>query len=506
MTVSFAARRTALVFFIAAVSIRLPVLALTYEMPGDGPTRAMLAFEWARAPSFPLWGGWPPGFLFLSGPVEALIRDPRISVRVLNLVLGSLTVVALYALARRLYGEIVAVASACVLCLLPLHVGLSASSMTEPAFVLELVLALLLVTESQSGVRSVRLRASLVVAGILCLILASMTRYEAWPLLPLFIVHHAVRTRSLRATGLVTISLLAFPLVWTLSNYIHTGDALVGFTAATAYIGIPPTPATAAHALELMASWGDWQLGWLLPWAILLGVGLELFALLRGESVPSRILYLSVVLMQCLVMLRFTMVRGEFVWTRYLLGSVVLALPFAFVPFSSKQVDPASRDAAQRLSFRGYALAALAVATLFLPWLDEPARAGGHWVTTRRPVAVAEVAAWLRESGRDDQSILLTPMNWEATYLALGAPQTFSRSLIVSEWIDDTFLRRWIWDYRPALLVTRTSDEAFANRIETALEFPLAKAVVLYRSDDCRVLDISGATTPEHIRWPRPPD
>lgn len=499
-------RRPSVVLLGVALAVRVVVLLLTYEVPGDGPTRAMMAFEWARAPVLPTWGGWPPGFLFLSGFAEALIRDPRISVRLLNVVLGSATVVLLYRLARRLYGHGVAVASASVLCVLPLHVGLSASSMTEPAFVLELVAALLLLTEPRPGAGGSRSQRSREAGGVVLLVLASMTRYETWALLPLFVVHRFVRTRSVRAAARMAIVLLAFPLAWTASNWVHTGDALVGFTAATAYIGIPPTPATASHALGLMASWADWQLGWLLPWAVLLGAGLELGRALRGKSDPDRTLHLAVVLTQWIVMFRFTMVRGEFVWTRYLLGSIVLALPLAFVPFAGRRGESHSSDAGERDVSRGVALAALAMATLFLPWLGEPRRASGHWVTTRRPVAMEDVAAWLKRSGRAEQSIVLTPMEWEATYVALGAPDTYRSSLILSEWIDDAFLRRWIWDFHPTLLVTRTGDEAFTERLETVLDDPLASAAVLFRSGDVRVLDIAEATAPERLRWPRPPD
>jgi hypothetical protein len=501
-TASTAARRAPVLLFVAALSIRLLVLAGTYETPGDGPSRAIAAFNWAQTPTVPTWGVWPPGFLFLSGAAAMLVRDPNLSTRLLNLLIGSATVAVLYLLARRVFGATVALASACVLCVLPLHVGLSASSMSEPAFVLELMAGLLLLIGPRAPGRAWAQRARLV-SGVLCLVLASMTRYEVWTLLPLFVVHDLKRNGSRRASLLLAAALLAFPVAWTISNYVHSGDPWIGFTAATSYIGITQTPASPLRAAELMASWSDWQLGWLLPAAIAFGAVWELVRALRGRSEPARLLYLAIVAVQCVVLLRFTMVRGENVWTRYLIGSLVFALPLAFIPWAGRTSAPGSLDDLDEpILRRACTLAALAIFALFLPWVVDPERIESRLVTSREPVVVEDLAAWLRESGRVDQQMLLTPMEWEATYVALGAPQTSRNSLIVSEWTDDRFLRRWIWDHRPKLLVTRSGDEPYVERIQAALDDHLEQAAVLFRSERVRVLDISGATSPDHLRAP----
>jgi len=398
--------RLPLLLFLLALGVRLVVLLATFDVPGDGPTRAIAAFEWARAPSFPLAGGWPPGFLFLSGSFEALVGEPLLSARILNLVLGSLTVPLLYLLVRRLYDTTAALASGAVLCFVPLHVGLSASSLTEASFLFELIAGTLLLVGPRPGAERDRFAPWRVALGVLSLVLASMTRYEAWPLLPLFVTHRFARTRSLRAAAVVAVALAAFPVAWSIGNYLDSGDPWLGFTAATSYIGITATPATFGHALQLLADWSAWQLGWVLPAAIVVGIGWELLRAARGGIGVDRWLYLALTGLQWLVLLRFAMVRGENVWTRYLVSSLVCALPFAFVPWSGAARAPSARRAA--------ALAAVAILGLFAPWLGHLERAGGHWVTSRRPVEAEVVVRWLREAGRLDQPILLTPMEWNS--------------------------------------------------------------------------------------------
>ncbi len=486
-----------MLLFSGALVVRVVVLLWTVDAPGDGPSRALAAFHWAGSPSFPTWGVWPPGFLLLSGCAEALVGDPRISARLLNVLLGSLTVPLLYLLARRLYGWSVAVASGAALALLPLHVELSASSLSEPAFVVELVAGTLLLIGAPEGRpanhRRERLRVAL---GAACLVLAGMTRYEAWPLVPLFVVHRFVQARSLRAAATLGAALLAFPAAWTIGNWLHTGNPLFGISAATAYIDIPRDPASLSRAFELLASWTDEQLGWVPVSAVLLGAGVELVRIVRGRSDAARIFYLTIAGMQWLVLLRFTMVRGEAVWSRYLLASLTFGLPLAFVPWAGGRRAAAAGgplpDEAQPR--RALALAALAVLSLSLTWLGYGEKVAGHWVTSRRPVSVYALVDWLRASGRVGEPLLLTPMDWEATYLPLEVPEVAGRSLIVSPWIGDETLREWSTRFRPTLLVTRPGDEGQAARVEAALGVALRDAPVVFRHQALEVHDLRRAS------------
>jgi hypothetical protein len=105
------------------------------------------------------------------------------------------------------------------------------------------------------------------------LVLASMTRYEIWPLLPWFPVYFAIRTRRYRMALAFGGALIAFPIAWSLGNLLYQGDAFVGFNAAIHERSYGETRVGLSQAVRVLAEQARGHLGWVLAPAIAVGIG-----------------------------------------------------------------------------------------------------------------------------------------------------------------------------------------------------------------------------------------
>jgi len=446
-----------------ALAVRIATLLSTVDTPGDGPSRATLAYRWAHAPHLALNGTWPPGFMYLAGLFTFVLDDPAAS-RVLNVGLGALTVPVLFLLADRLFGPVVALVSAALLAGLPLHIGLSASSLTEPSFVLAMVAGHYLLFLGAAP--AARRRAWLLGAALSCFVYAEMTRYEAWLLVVPVPAYLAWRTRDPRPTALAALALLAFPAAWTLGNAVYRGDPFVGFRAAMSNdpAAGPQTVGLAAALGVLGVAWVA-HLGLLLPLCTAWGAGAEVVRGLRARLDAERALYLAIAALFWLVMLRFAMTRGASLFNRYLLLGFVLCLPLAVLPAAGRRAAPSLR--------RAGALLAIAVVSVLLarPVLRAyPERFFTPlWVTATRPVEIERFTAWLARSPYAGRALAATEMGWRSTYVPLYRPPLADRFMVVSDWLDDDMVRRFLRLHRPALLLTTEGDERHTRRIERVL-------------------------------------
>ncbi len=235
------------------------MLLYTIDRPGDGPTHVALAFAWAAHPTWPTFGGWLPGYTVLAGALCWLMGPSYIVPRLLNVMLGTLSVLLLYVAVRRIHGVVVGFGSALLLAVLPLHIGLSASGLTEPLLLFGAIGALWAVThlEADSGARSGWLSTFL---GF-CVV-GEMSRYESWIVVSLLAIYAVYKTRSARVGLLLVVALSAFPLAWSTGNYRQSGEALFGFVhSLDVDWSIAPVDApTAARNLALLvtahAGWG----------------------------------------------------------------------------------------------------------------------------------------------------------------------------------------------------------------------------------------------------------
>lgn len=479
---------------VAAAAYRVLLLATTHDVPGDGPSRAAIAMAWASAPELPTCGAWPPGHVLLAGLFQMLLPGPW-SARVLNVVLGTMSVPLLYAVVARTWDRRVALLAAATLALLPLHAELAATSLTETAFTWTLLLAWwLLLRASQtepSSARGARLRA-LVAAGV-ALSLAQTLRYEGWPFAPVVVAWWLLWcARSTREAALLAVLVLWFPIAWTAGN-ARCGDAFLGFHAALGELAVPTDGGPVAKAI-FAARVVRVELGVVATLAVLAGAACEITLLRRRRSSRERVLALAFTGTAWAVLGAAVAARGASVWTRYFLPALVLALPFAAA--SLQLVRPSAAASLQlvrgdgRLR-RGVVALGAGVLLLGLVVPDLAGRRPRHWLRAEPPRAAAQLAAWLAaDPARMKMPILATPAGWELTYLPLLAPDTYWRFRTCSAWIAQVDLVRWVDELRgggPFLVVTRDGDEAELARLERVAGRPLAVGTPELRADGLRV-------------------
>jgi hypothetical protein len=438
---------------VIAFLVRLAVLILTVDIPGDGPTHAMIGYGWSRSPYWASFGAWLPGFTYLAGAMTLVVNNPLVAPRLLNLILGSLTVPVFFALVQHIYGPAVALLSAALLVVLPLHVGLSVSSLTEVSYLFEIMAALLCVVRASQTKRTSSFDLGLFV---LFLVMAEMTRYEAWVLAPLLLAYQAWGRRNVSVTIILGLVLLAFPLLWSIGNYRHFGDAFYGFSAAA-----KPLEAAqefdGAAALATIADQMAGHVGWILPISALVGLGVGVVRLVRGRASAEQVCFLALIALCWAVLLRYAMAVGTGFWDRYALLGYVVLLPLSALGYGRCFGLRRGRLIVGYTLMAGMMLAAYAGygRTIF--------------VTRKHPTQIIEIATWLRSSPYRDDAILLTKMDWESTYLPLYYPPLIGRYLIVSVWESDDAIHRFVRDRRPSLLITRASDVQERSRIERIL-------------------------------------
>jgi len=469
----------------AAVIVGVVVLLLTIDVPGDGPTHAIQAYEWSRHPYWARSGVWPPGFVYLAGICLLLIHNPLIEPRIFNLALSTLAIPVFYALVRRLYGPPAATIGTAMLVFLPLHVGLSVSSLTEPSFLFFTIAALLCLERAVEGRKIQPLPFG---RFLLFFSLAELTRYEVWPMIPLVLVYLYGRSRAVPATAIAGATLMAFPIFWLAESYRDFGDPLFGFIQASIRPLEGGAAVSSATAIANLARLARSHLGWLLSIGAIAGLAGEISRSIRGQMSSERTAYAVLVSIIWALIFVAARSRGPALYDRNLLFGFVLALPVATLPYL--RVCDSYRH--------GILVAVLAgICSMAIAYVANRPRV---FVTGRKPTEIVELARWLATTPYRNDAVLETKMDWDSTYLPLYAPQLSGRFLIVSLWVDDDALRRFIRDLQPSLLLTREEDAAYRHRVEHVLGHTISAQRRIYREEHAEVYDLSDLMPPRADR------
>ena len=467
-----------------AAFLRGRLLLSTIDTPGDGPAKAWLALNWANAPHVVLHGIWPPGFLYLTGLVSYVLPI-WIGLRLFNALVGTATVPVFFTTVGRVFGPPTGLIAAAFIAVFPLHVELSASSLTEASAILEVALGVAFLTmAAQPGARRPAMLNGLAIG---CLVLASMTRYEAWFLLPLFPGYYWLRTGHWRrALGMAAL-LFAFPVAWTIGNHVYEGNALLGLRSAThdpsfGHVGVPFTSAAKMLVMHFAT-----HLGWVVVVFFALGLVMECRSLVAGRLSPERILYLAIVLVLLAGSGVFAMIRGATVTNRYLLFGFAFSLPMAALPISA---------GLQRMKRHGLWLVIVLLAMYTAGSSLWTGRMETAWVTRAKPESIIRFEEWVNKTPWRAGAMIFTRMDWQPTYLAYYFPAFAGRAIIISEWLDDTVLQRWTQAVQPALLVTQRGDEAYVQRFVRVTGIAVAPERLVYRNGDVRIYELPTPLSP----------
>jgi 4-amino-4-deoxy-L-arabinose transferase-like glycosyltransferase len=215
----------------AAFGIRALLFPFNENLYGDAVIRTELALKWLRNPH---WissfddGAFQfgPLHLYLVGLFQQIWPDKEYSGRFLSLVVGTLTVIPLFSLTRRLFGERSAVWACVAFSLWGIHLQLSTTAASEALGLFLVIFSLAFFARFWEEHDWPSLVGAALVSNLAC-----ATRYDAWMLVPLLCVALFLRPGISRKRALVDAVLfgllcLPFPLVWMYGNYAARGDAL----------------------------------------------------------------------------------------------------------------------------------------------------------------------------------------------------------------------------------------------------------------------------------------
>ena len=441
-----------------------------------------MAYNWAKAPYLVLHGVWPPGLLYVTGPVTYFLPN-WVALRLFNAIIGTATVPLLFAVVARVFGPSTGLIAAAFIAVFPLHVELSASSLTEASTIFEILLGMaFLIMAAHPGAQR---RAVLTGLAIVSLVLASMTRYEVWFLLPLFPCYYWLRTKNLVVSAAIATLLFIFPAAWIIGNYLYEGHALLGIGAAMhdrglgdTYQGLPLTAAVKMLVTRFAMGWG-----WVLAVLLGLGMAMECWSLVAGRLTPERILYLALVLVLLVGTGAFTLVRGQTLPTRNFLFGFVFAIPMATVPvLSVARLRPVKR------------IVLWVVIILTLIYTLGSASLTGRMETvllTRvKPQGMLRFEEWVSKSAWRNQSVVFTCMGGQPSYLPYYFSTFAWRMMIISEWTDDNALRSLTKVVRPALFVTQRGDEAYVERFVRVTGIAVDPGRLVHRDGEVEVYEL----------------
>jgi hypothetical protein len=379
--------------FIFGLLIRTVAYIFFEEGVGDGPVRAIIALEWSKDPSIQLYGVWPPGFMYLSGVFNLIVFKSIASTRLLSLVLGSLTIPMFYLIVREAYEQRIAFFSGLVLAVFPLHISLSVASLTEVSFAFELITSmcfLILWAPSVGVLRKIYLGLSISI-----FIMATMTRYEAWIIIPVWTLFYYCATRHKGGTFLYFLVLVAFPVTWMLSNLANTGSILPVYAEATVGSTVPKT---ILQTLRCVARLACNYLGWPAVLAGIIGFSCELYRLIKGRLNQKKVVYFATVCALLIFLMKFSFERQMSLgnYGRYYLILYILSIPFVIIPFT--------RIFKKTLVVSIAVLAMVVCPMMLCLWYQKPQM----YVMREHPDQIKHIGSWIENSQFNATCVMTT--------------------------------------------------------------------------------------------------
>jgi 4-amino-4-deoxy-L-arabinose transferase-like glycosyltransferase len=475
---------------LAAFAVRLAVLFLTIPIPGDGPARAARVYLWSQSPFFRHRGLWLRGYEYCAGAFSYLLGDPLLASRLLNVIVGTCTVLLFYLLVRKVFDPVTGLISAAMVAFLPLHIGLSAGTLTELSFAFEVVAGVyffIVATEAETA----KGRALSLAFSLFFLCLAAMTRYETWVLIPVFPCYYFWKTRKLFVSLAIAAVLAVFPAVWTLNNYLYMGGAFRGFTHATAWhhgarrVGL-------LYALRVIGGKTVYHLGWIVPVLAATGIGMQCVQATKRRIDSRRMLYILTAALFWAGVLAYALARGSRLWDRFLLFAFLMVLPFAAMPLSHYYSGRGKKRSLMVILMA----VIVTVSVVYKPGAYDSlySKRNFFYVTLWRPEEMEKLAKWLRNSPYRDSVVLLTRLHGQAAYLSLYFPEAASRRFIIKSHAGKADIRRVLRSRRPTLLIADSHD-----KIASAMGKLLGREpedMVIHREGFITVYDISSAANP----------
>lgn len=202
------------IIIILATILRLYILIISNDCyKADPISRVMTAINWMRGISFmpSATNNWLPLHFYIMGIGLKIFNNPFFTPRFISFLFGIGSLIIFYKLVDIIFGQRIAFLSLCLLAFYPIHIICSVVSLSEIIFLCSLLLSVYFCFKYATMHKPRLLFFSL---GFL--VLACMTRYEAWLfifLIPLVLCFQ--RERRWWHIAIFFILSIIFPLFWT---------------------------------------------------------------------------------------------------------------------------------------------------------------------------------------------------------------------------------------------------------------------------------------------------
>ncbi|HET9452509.1 MAG TPA: glycosyltransferase family 39 protein [Aggregicoccus sp.] len=337
--------RTGRVLWLLLAAAFLPRLLLFFfneNLYGDAVVRTELGERWLRDPHVIRAYGdgsfqFGPLHVYLSALFLKLVPYREHAGRVMSLVFGTLSVLPLYALGRRLFGWKAGVWACLAFSVWGMHLQMSTTAASEALGVFLMLSVFALYAEGWEENRFAPLFWSAVLLNLAC-----ATRYDAWLFIPLLcaLLLLSPGDRVAKVTRLVGFGLvcLPFPLAWMQGNELMHGDPLFPihdiekFHAAWIADGVGRY-GQLLYRLQNLTFWPAMALFTLTPGVALLG-GLGMRRAWKAAP-ESRWLILAALVPTVFYAFKGAVLLNFVPLGRFTVLQLVLLLPFVWLGFES---------------------------------------------------------------------------------------------------------------------------------------------------------------------------
>lgn len=208
--------------FIFALALRFVLLPYSQTVHADAVSRVFIAVNWLGNPHYITDGYWGPLHHYLNALSIALTPGWIIGPKLLNILLGSLTVFPLFGFTKNVFKSSTGatiVALIYVLCPVLLRNSFQALAGVSYGFFVVTSMYYLSKGFSENG------KLKYAALGGLFITFAAATRYEAWVIIACFTLV-GVLMREWRFTAVFWLCAMIFPGPWMIGNQIEFGDFL----------------------------------------------------------------------------------------------------------------------------------------------------------------------------------------------------------------------------------------------------------------------------------------
>lgn len=257
-----------IVMVLAAFVLRfIYMLICDNYLHGDTGARLHMAYEWLFSPTILTGYDYLPVYSYLCGAVIYLTDDVVWAPRLMNVVLGTLTVLPFYYVVKELFGDRNARYSVFALVVLGNHVLHSVVTLTEIPFLFMLMMAIFLLQKffKKQSLTSL--------AGLVFFLTAiNFTRYEGWMYSALFGIAMLLNKLQWRWLVSFSVAVSICPVLYLLFSWYATGDLMHGLNYSdyevkqtallagrTIWDGFPVIHTSFIFFSVLLVPWGAYQ-------------------------------------------------------------------------------------------------------------------------------------------------------------------------------------------------------------------------------------------------------